>query len=129
MLCLVGAPTKRTDWSKEQSKLKMSQYQYPPLNRIRPAKAMWGFKAKTVRSSLNRYNGNSDPRAGNSSNMIGDLLGVEASTIWQTLRRGGLEMRDCHGRQKYGVSVVQTVGPKALIHRHGLATVYLLDLL
>jgi IS30 family transposase len=39
-------------------------------------------------------------QAGNSSKMIGDLLGVDASTVWRTLRREGVEMRDCHGRQQ-----------------------------
>ena len=37
-------------------------------------------------------------QVGSSSKMIGDLLGVGGSTIWWTLRRAGLEMRDCHGR-------------------------------
>ena len=37
-------------------------------------------------------------QAGSSSKMIGDLLGVDASTIWPTLRREGVKMRDSYGR-------------------------------
>jgi hypothetical protein len=37
-------------------------------------------------------------QAGSSSEMIGDLLGVDASTIWRTLRRERLKMRDSYGR-------------------------------
>jgi DNA invertase Pin-like site-specific DNA recombinase len=36
--------------------------------------------------------------AGSSSKMIGNLLGVDASRIWRTLRREGVNMRDSHGR-------------------------------